>query len=72
MNARNYKRHTERDPAAPDDNVKSRKRVSALIEKIVRDRLASGRGMLTISKELKIGSGTVQRIKREMTLGRLN
>ena len=33
----------------------------------VRERLVAGAGMLRVAKELKIGSGTVQRIRREMT-----
>ena len=43
--------------------------VSPKIEAAVQGRLASGEGMLKVAKSLGIGTGTVQRIKAEMTAG---
>ena len=36
------------------------------VEARIRERLSAGRGILSISSELHVGSGTVQRIKRDM------
>ena len=44
-----------------------RPKVSADTEKAIRARLAAGVGILKIASELGVGSGTVQRIKREAT-----
>jgi hypothetical protein len=35
-------------------------------EAAIRERLAAGIGMLTIAAQLGVGSGTVQRVKREL------
>jgi DNA invertase Pin-like site-specific DNA recombinase len=43
-----------------------RPKVSADTEKAIRARLAAGAGILKIAGELGVGSGTVQRIKREV------
>ena len=43
-----------------------RPRVSSATEAAIRERLAAGVGMLTIAAQLGVGSGTVQRVKREM------
>lgn len=44
-----------------------RPRVGKDAEVAIRQRLADGMGMLKIAVELGVGSGTVQRVKREMT-----
>ena len=41
-------------------------RVSSATEAAIRERLAAGVGMLTIAAQLGVGSGTVQRVKREL------
>jgi DNA invertase Pin-like site-specific DNA recombinase len=41
-----------------------RPKVSADTENAIRARLAAGVGILKIARELGVGSGTVQRIKR--------
>jgi DNA invertase Pin-like site-specific DNA recombinase len=46
-----------------------RKPVSAKVEAAIRQRLAGGTGMLKIAAELKVGSGTVQRVAKEMRAG---
>ena len=43
-----------------------RPRVSSATEAAIRQRLAAGIGMLTIAAQLGVGSGTVQRVKREL------
>ncbi len=43
-----------------------RKPVSPKVERAIKDRLTAGVGMLKIAAELGVGSGTVQRVKREM------
>ena len=43
-----------------------RPKVSGATEAAIRERLASGVGMLKVARELGVGSGTVQRVKREM------
>ena len=45
-----------------------RPRVSSVTEAAIRKRLAAGVGMLTIAAQLGVGSGTVQRVKRELVL----
>lgn len=40
--------------------------IPAQVEAVIRDRLAAGVGMLKVAAEVGVGSGTVQRIKREM------
>jgi DNA invertase Pin-like site-specific DNA recombinase len=44
-----------------------RPRVSAAIEKRVQAQLRAGKGILKVARELGVGTGTVQRIKEEMT-----
>ncbi len=44
-----------------------RRPVPAATEAAIRTRLEAGTGMLKIAAELGVGSGTVQRVKREMT-----
>ena len=44
-----------------------RPKVSATVEREVRHRLGSGEGMLKIARGMKIGTGVVQHIKKEMT-----
>jgi hypothetical protein len=36
------------------------------VEGAIRASLASGKGVLKTARELKVGSGTVQRVKRAM------
>jgi len=43
-----------------------RPRVSSAKEAAIRERLAAGIGMLAIAAQLGVGSGTVQRVKREL------
>ncbi len=40
--------------------------ISAATETAIRERLAAGIGMLKVAHELGVGSGTVQRVKREI------
>src|ERR1700722_18002646 len=44
-----------------------RPRIAPELEKRIRDLLRAKKGMLAIAKEVGVGSGTVQRIAREMT-----
>ena len=43
-----------------------RPRIDSALEKRIQSQLRTGKGMLRIAIELGVGSGTVQRIKREM------
>jgi DNA invertase Pin-like site-specific DNA recombinase len=43
-----------------------RPRISSAIEKRIQGLLRAEKGMLAIAKEVGVGSGTVQRIAREM------
>ena len=43
-----------------------RPRIDPALEKRIQSQLRTGKGMLKIAVELGVGSGTVQRIKREM------
>jgi DNA invertase Pin-like site-specific DNA recombinase len=43
-----------------------RARIAPKIEDAIRAALASGKGILKVARELEVGSGTVQRVKREM------
>jgi hypothetical protein len=45
-----------------------RPKISSATEAAIRERLAAGAGMLKLTVELRVGSGTVQRIKREMAI----
>ena len=42
-----------------------RPKVSAATEAAIRERLSAGAGILKVAAELRVGSGTVQRVKRE-------
>lgn len=44
-----------------------RKPIAAKTERAIREQLTAGVGMLKVAAELGVGSGTVQRVKREMT-----
>ena len=44
-----------------------RPRVSAAVEKRVQAQLGAGKGILKVAREVGVGTGTVQRIKEEMT-----
>jgi DNA invertase Pin-like site-specific DNA recombinase len=43
-----------------------RPRIDPALEKRIQSQLRAGKGMLRIAAEFGVGSGTVQRIKREM------
>ena len=47
-----------------------RPRIDPAVEKRIQNQLRTGKGMLKIAVELGVGSGTVQRIKREMEVDR--
>ncbi len=59
----------ERAKASPRKDAKAigRPKVAAETEKAIRARLKAGAGILKVAAELGVGSGTVQRVKREMT-----
>ncbi len=59
----------ERAKASPRKGAKAigRPKVAAETEKAIRARLTAGTGILKVAAEMGVGSGTVQRIKREMT-----
>ena len=44
-----------------------RPRIDAALEKRIQAQLRSGKGMRKVARELGVGTGTVQRIKQEMT-----
>jgi hypothetical protein len=41
--------------------------VTGKVERAIRARLESGEGMLKVAKALGVGTGTVQRVKAEMS-----
>ena len=43
-----------------------KKRVSPKIEEAIRSHLSAGNGILKVAALVGVGSGTVQRVKREM------
>jgi DNA invertase Pin-like site-specific DNA recombinase len=43
-----------------------RPRIDPVLEKRIQSQLRAGKGMLKVAAECGVGSGTVQRIKREM------
>ena len=43
-----------------------RPRIDPALEKRIQGQLRAGKGMLKVAAEFGVGSGTVQRIKREM------
>ena len=47
-----------------------RPRIDPALEKRIQNQLRAGKGMLKVAAECGVGSGTVQRIKREMEEGR--
>ena len=47
-----------------------RPRIDQALEKRIQSQLRAGKGMLAIAREVGVGSGTVQRINREMEEGR--
>jgi DNA invertase Pin-like site-specific DNA recombinase len=56
--------------AVEADKQLGRPRIDPALEKRIQSQLRTGKGMLKIAIELGVGSGTVQRIKREMEEGR--
>ena len=45
-----------------------RPKISGATEAAIKKRLAAGIGMLKVAHEMGVGSGTVQRVKREMAV----
>jgi DNA invertase Pin-like site-specific DNA recombinase len=43
-----------------------RSRIDSQVEEAIRVSLASGKGVLKTAREMKVGSGTVQRVKAAM------
>jgi DNA invertase Pin-like site-specific DNA recombinase len=43
-----------------------RPRIDPALEKVIQSQLQTGKGMLKVAADCGVGSGTVQRIKREM------
>jgi DNA invertase Pin-like site-specific DNA recombinase len=43
-----------------------RPRIDPALEKRIRNQLRAGKGMLAVAKECGVGSGTVQRVAREI------
>jgi hypothetical protein len=43
-----------------------RPKVGPKVEEAIRDHLLAGHGILKVAKLLGVGSGTVQRVKRDM------
>ena len=43
-----------------------RPKISAVVEKRIRTQLRANKGILKVAREIGVGTGTVQRIKREM------
>jgi hypothetical protein len=43
-----------------------RPKVGSKVEEAIRDHLTAGHGILKVAQLLGVGSGTVQRVKREM------
>ncbi len=58
----------DRAKASPRKGAKAigRPKLDKKVESAIRQRLQTGTGMLKIATELGVGSGTVQRVKREM------
>jgi hypothetical protein len=44
-----------------------RPRIDAAVEKRIQTQLRAGKGILKVARELGVGSGTVQRVRQEMT-----
>jgi hypothetical protein len=40
--------------------------LNADVVELIREKLATGRGILRVAKELGVGTGTVHRVKRDM------
>jgi DNA invertase Pin-like site-specific DNA recombinase len=47
-----------------------RPKTSDAIERLIKERLRAGEGILSIGRSMRIGTGAVQRVKREMIGGR--
>lgn len=55
------------DRAKAQGRQLGRPKVADSTESAIRERLAAGTGMLKVARELGIGTGTVQRVRRAMT-----
>jgi hypothetical protein len=44
-----------------------RPKISPAVEKRIQSELRAGKGILKVAREVGVGTGTVQRIKEEMT-----
>ena len=53
------------DRARAEGKTLGRPKVGSEVEEAIRDHLAAGNGILKVAKLLGVGSGTVQRVKRE-------
>ena len=49
-----------------DDSTSGNYVIDPALEKRIQSQLRTGKGMLKIAAELGVGSGTVQRVKRQM------
>jgi DNA invertase Pin-like site-specific DNA recombinase len=47
-----------------------RPKIAPALEKRIQSQLRAGKGMLSVAKDVGVGSGTVQRVAREMRAGR--
>jgi DNA invertase Pin-like site-specific DNA recombinase len=52
--------------AAEKGNYPGRPKISAALEKRIQTQLRANKGILKVAREIGVGTGTVQRIKREM------
>src|SRR6516162_4788784 len=59
-------RHAGLKRAVASGKRLGRPKIEAAMEKRIQAQLRAKKGMLAIARELKVGTGTVQRIKREM------
>ena len=55
------------DRARARGGTLGRPKVTGKVERAIRARLESGEGMLKVAKALGVGTGTVQRVKAEMS-----
>jgi len=52
--------------AAEKGNYPGRPKISAAVEKRIQSQLRAGKGILKVAREIGVGTGTVQRIAREL------
>lgn len=56
-------------PRIGEEKDKAKRRARIVVEDQIREKLKAGTGMLKIARELGVGSGTVQRLAKEMREG---